>query len=251
MDVLEVKNLHVEVEGKKILKGINLMIRSGELHALMGPNGSGKSTLARVLMGDPRYIIIKGDIILNGKSIIDLSPDERSKLGLFLQFQYPVEIEGVSMFKFLWNAYKKLSSFKDDTQKISALEFKKFLEKLLKDLDLDTSLVNREVNVGFSGGERKRTEILQLLVLNPKFIILDEPDTGLDVDALKLVGETLNSFRSNDKAILAITHYQRILHYIKPDYIHILLDGAIVKEGDYALALLIEEKGYDWLARMR
>mgnify|MGYP001592175092 CR=1 FL=1 len=240
--MLEIKNLHAEFKGKEILKGLNLKLEPGEVHALMGPNGSGKTTLAHVLMGDPKYTISKGKIILNGKDITNLGISERANLGLFLSFQAPVEIEGVKISTFLRHAYNTLNK-----KKLSILEFNELLERKASELKIPEGFLSRYLNKGFSGGEKKKAEILQLLVLNPKIAILDETDSGLDIDALKVVANGINSFMSKDKTILLITHYKRILEYVKPDKISIISNGKIVAEGGSDLAEHLEEKGYAWI----
>ncbi|MBU5537573.1 MAG: Fe-S cluster assembly ATPase SufC [Candidatus Aenigmatarchaeota archaeon] len=236
---LEIKDLHVSIEGKKILNGISLKIKEGELHALMGPNGSGKSTLAYVLMGHPKYKIDSGEIIFHGENIINLTPDKRAKLGLFLGFQYPTEVPGVTFKNFLWTAYKTLNNG------ASYVDFNEILDEKLELLEIDKSFVLRYLNEGFSGGEKKRSEILQLAVLNPKIAVLDETDSGLDVDSLKIVANGIKKLNENGMGILLITHYQRILNYILPDFVHVMTDGKIVKSGGHDLAKEIEEKGYE------
>ena len=238
---LQIKDLHVNVEGKEILKGVNLDVEIGKVHALMGPNGSGKSTLANVLMGHPKYEITKGKIFLDGKDITELKADERAKRGLFLSFQYPSEITGVTLTNFLRTAY---NSVKKD--KLSVIDFHKLLKKKMEELQMDPSFNKRYVNEGFSGGEKKRAEILQMSVLEPKYAILDECDSGLDVNSIQIVGEGVNNMKSKDKAILIITHYYRILNYITPDKVSIMMDGKIVKEGGRELAHEIEENGFDF-----
>lgn len=244
---LEILNLYAGIKDKIILKGVDLSIEKGELHVLMGPNASGKSTLAHVVMGNPKYRVDKGDIKINGESILKLSPNERAAKGLFLSFQYPIEIDGVNYFKFLWNAYSKLYRIRNQNGDPDVMSFKKRFDKLIETLRFDSSLGNRYLNVGFSGGERKRAEILQLLVLDPEYIILDEPDTGLDIDSLKIVADAINTVRSPDRAILLITHYQRILNYIVPDKVHVMIDGKIVVSGGFELAKEIEKNGYEWI----
>lgn len=239
MHELTIKNLHASVDGKEIIKGLDLTIKSGEIHALMGPNGSGKSTLSFVLMGHPKYKIDSGDILLNGQSIKDLSPDKRAKLGLFLGFQYPTEISGLNFLTFMKNAY---SSTKE---KISVMEMKEILKEKIAEAKLAEEFLSRNINEGFSGGEKKRAEILQMGILKPRFSILDETDSGLDVDGLKNVSQTINNSFNENMGILLITHYQRILNYIKPNFVHVMFDGKIVKSGDENLAKEIEEKGYE------
>ena len=235
---LEIKDLHVSVEGKQILKGISLVVNPGEVHALMGPNGSGKSTLSYVLAGHPKYVVEKGDILVDGKSILTLKPDERAKLGLFLAFQNPLEVSGVSFSKFLFTLAKAKNP------KISIIDFKKNLDSSLSLLGVDKSFIDRDVNVGFSGGEKKRAEVLQLLTLKPQLAVLDEMDSGLDVDSLQLLSKAVNALRSPDFGVLVITHYQRLLNYLKPDFVHILVDGKIVASGNANLAMDVEKNGY-------
>lgn len=239
---LEVKNLHVSVEGKKILNGISLVVNPGEVHALMGPNGSGKSTLSYVLAGHPKYKIESGDILIDGKSILELSPDERAKLGMFLAFQHPFEIQGVGLSKFLFT----LAKLKND--KLSFMDFKKQLDENLSLLGVGKSFIERDVNVGFSGGEKKRAEVLQLLTIKPSLAVLDEMDSGLDIDSLQLLSKAVNALRTPEFSCLVITHYQRMLNYLKPDFVHVLVDGKIVASGNFQLALDIEKDGYQRLA---
>ena len=244
--MLTIKNLHAEVEDKKILKGINLDIRPGEVHAIMGPNGSGKSSLASVLAGRENFVVTEGDVNFDGKDLLEMAPEDRAREGLFLAFQYPVEIPGVSNINFLRTALNEIRSYK----KLPALDAKEFLRlsrEKQKLVEFDAKLVNRSLNEGFSGGEKKRNEIFQLAMLEPKFSILDETDSGLDIDALRIVSNGVNKLRSENNAFLIITHYQRLLEYIVPDFVHVLYDGRIVKSGTKELALELEEKGYDWL----
>jgi Fe-S cluster assembly ATP-binding protein len=244
--MLTIKNLHAEVEDKKILKGINLDIRPGEVHAIMGPNGSGKSSLASVLAGRENFVVTEGDVNFDGKDLLDMAPEDRAREGLFLAFQYPVEIPGVSNINFLRTALNEIRSYR----KLPALDAKEFLRlsrEKQKLVEFDAKLVNRSLNEGFSGGEKKRNEIFQLAMLEPKFSILDETDSGLDIDALRIVSNGVNKLRSENNAFLIITHYQRLLEYIVPDFVHVLYDGRIVKSGTKELALELEEKGYDWL----
>lgn len=242
--MLEIKDLHVEVEGKKILNGVNLKLESGRVHALMGPNGSGKSTLANVIMGNPKYQITKGEIIFNGKIINDIGPDERAKLGIFLSFQYPSEIEGVTVSTFLRTALNSKLE-----KPISVMDFRELLKEKLELLKAPKDFETRYLNQGFSGGEKKKSEIIQLSVLNPKVAILDETDSGLDVDALRAVGEGINTLikEDPDKLILIITHYKRILEHIKPHKLSILINGKIAIEGGPELVDELEEKGYGWI----
>ncbi|WP_374163954.1 Fe-S cluster assembly ATPase SufC [Arcticibacter sp. MXS-1] len=244
--MLKINNLQTSVEGKEILKGINLQVNAGEIHAIMGPNGSGKSTLASVLAGKESYEVTGGEVLFDEKDLLDMSPEDRAREGLFLAFQYPVEIPGVSNINFLKTALSEIRAYRG----LEALSSKDFL-KLLKDkqelVELKASLVNRSLNEGFSGGEKKRNEILQLAMLDPKLAILDETDSGLDIDALRIVANGVNKLRSQNNAFLVITHYQRLLDYIVPDFVHILYDGRIIKSGTKELALELEEKGYDWV----
>ncbi|MBI1729492.1 Fe-S cluster assembly ATPase SufC [Candidatus Acetothermia bacterium] len=248
---LEIKNLHVNVEGKEILKGLDLSIKKGEVHAIMGPNGSGKSTLAQSLMGHPKYDVTQGEVLFKGQNILDLEPDERARMGLFLAFQYPYEISGVPLSRFLLQAVKARNEESAETasngkaKKLAFGEFRKLLKEKLEILRMDESFTKRYLNEGFSGGEKKRAEILQMLVLQPEIAILDETDSGLDIDSVKIVAEGVNSMRGENFGCLAITHYQRILNYLKPDYVHVMVAGCIVKSGDYQLARELEEGGYD------
>jgi Fe-S cluster assembly ATP-binding protein len=244
--MLTIKNLHAEVDGKQILKGINLEIRKGEMHAIMGPNGSGKSSLSSVLAGRENYIVTQGEVIFEGKNLLDMAPEDRAREGLFMAFQYPVEIPGVSNLHFLKTALNEIRAYHN----LPAVESKEFL-KLTKEkqqlVDFNANLMNRSLNEGFSGGEKKRNEVFQLAMLDPKLAILDETDSGLDIDALRIVAAGVNKLRSADKAFMVITHYQRLLEYIVPDFVHVLYNGQIVKTGTKELALELEEKGYDWL----
>ncbi|HLC48738.1 MAG TPA: Fe-S cluster assembly ATPase SufC [Candidatus Norongarragalinales archaeon] len=245
MDELELRDLYISVEGKEIVKGVSLTVKHGETHAIMGPNGSGKSTLSNAIMGHPKYKIEKGDILLNGQSIKDLAPDRRASLGVFLAFQYPQEIPGVSLAYFLRSAY---NSTHENGKKISVMDFHKMLQEKMKLLKMDPAFGDRYLNEGFSGGEKKRSEILQLAMLQPKFAILDETDSGLDIDALRIVAEGINAVSAKvGLGILLVTHYQRILRYIRPDHVHVMVGGKIVRSGGHALALELEEKGYEWL----
>ncbi|CAN5580204.1 Fe-S cluster assembly ATPase SufC [soil metagenome] len=244
--LLEIKNLHAAIDGKEILKGLNLQINKGEVHAIMGPNGSGKSTLAKVLAGHPSYQVTTGEVLYEGKNLLELDPDERAREGVFMAFQYPIEIPGVSNSQFLRLAYNEKMKHLGE-EELDPLEFNDLLKERAKIVDMDSSFFKRSVNEGFSGGEKKRNEILQMAVLQPKLAILDETDSGLDIDALRIVAEGVNKLRNADKAIILVTHYQRLLNYITPDFVHVLADGRIVKEGGKELALELEEKGYDWV----
>ena len=239
--LLEVKDLHVTVEGKEILKGVNLKMSTGEIHAIMGPNGTGKSTLSSTIMGDPAYKITKGDILLNGKSIIDLPVDERARMGLFLAMQYPQEIPGVTNAEFVKSAINARRP-KDDP--IPLMDFIKRLDETLETLDMSEEMADRYLNEGFSGGEKKRNEIMQMMMIRPEFAILDEIDSGLDIDALKVVSRGVNQMRGDNFGSLIITHYQRLLNYIVPDYVHVMMDGQLVKTGGPDLAIRLEKEGY-------
>jgi Fe-S cluster assembly ATP-binding protein len=248
MSELSIKNLKVNIEDKQILKGVNLSVKQGEVHAIMGPNGTGKSTLAYTLMGHPTYTVSEGSIVFKGQNLIDLATDERSRLGLFLAFQYPVSIPGVTVANFLrtaLNARRKSSNPED--KGISIPEFRKLLLDKMSMLKMDPSFAGRYLNDGFSGGEKKRAEVLQMAILQPEIAILDETDSGLDIDALKVVSEGVNLLRSQNIGVLLITHYQRMLNYIKPDYVHVMMNGRIVESGGAELALHLEEHGYDWV----
>lgn len=248
MSELTIRNLHVSIEGKEILKGFNLEIKTGEVHAIMGPNGTGKSTLAYTIMGHPSYTVTDGEILIDGRNILDLEADERARAGLFLAFQYPVSISGVTVANFLRTAVNShLKSTNPDYKGIPIPEFRKMLIEKMDYLKMDHSFAGRYLNEGFSGGEKKRAEILQMAILKPKFAILDETDSGLDIDALKIVSEGVNALRGPDLGVLVITHYQRILNYIQPDYVHVMMDGRIVESGDSQLALHLEEHGYEWV----
>lgn len=244
--MLEINNLIVSVEGTRILNGLNLKINKGEIHAIMGPNGSGKSTLSNVIAGKPGYNIENGEIIYEGQNILTDEPDVRARKGIFLAFQYPVELPGVRNWQFLKTALDAVRK-QNGQDEMKVREFDKVFEEKRKLVEMDPDLVKRSVNEGFSGGEKKRNEILQLSLLNPKLALLDETDSGLDIDALRIVSEGVNKFKNSDNAILIVTHYQRILNYIKPNYVHVLVDGNIVKSGDHSLALQLEEKGYEWV----
>ncbi len=244
--LLEIKNLHAGVENKQILKGVNLVINAGEVHAIMGPNGSGKSTLAAILAGRDGYDITEGQVLYEGKDLLEQDPEERAREGVFLAFQYPVEIPGVNSTYFLKAALNEIRKHKGETE-LDAIEFLAVVKQKIKLLELDEDLLKRPVNVGFSGGEKKRNEIFQMAVLDPKLAILDETDSGLDIDALKIVAAGVNKLKHGENAQLVITHYQRLLDYIVPDFVHVLHDGRILRTGDKGLALELEEKGYDWI----
>jgi len=244
--MLEIKNLHATVGGNEILRGLSLSVRAGEVHAIMGPNGSGKSTLAQLIAGNDAYVVSSGTVLFDGEDLLPLEPEERAQRGIFLGFQYPVEIPGVNnayLLKAALNARRKHAGLSE----IDAFEFLKLAREKMAMLDMDPKFLNRGVNEGFSGGEKKRNEILQMAILEPRLAVLDETDSGLDIDALRAVAEGVNSLRSPDRAIILVTHYQRLLDYIEPDRVHVLSDGKIVRSGDKSLALQLEEKGYDWL----
>ncbi|UCD98964.1 MAG: Fe-S cluster assembly ATPase SufC [Chloroflexota bacterium] len=248
MSEIVINNLHAGIDGNEILKGVNLEVEQGEVHALMGPNGTGKSTLAYVLMGHPKYEVTDGEIIFKGENILELEPDERARIGLFLAFQYPVAIPGVSVANFLRTAINARRKADNPADKgIPIPEFRKMLKEKMDLLKMDHAFAGRYLNEGFSGGEKKRAEILQMATLQPEIAILDETDSGLDIDALRIVSDGVNALRSEDLGVLVITHYQRILNYIKPDFVHIMLDGRIAESGGPELALTLEEQGYDWL----
>jgi Fe-S cluster assembly ATP-binding protein len=244
--MLSIKNLHADVEEKQILKGINLEVKAGEVHAIMGPNGSGKSSLASVLAGRQSYEVTAGEVAFKGKNLLDMAPEVRAREGLFLAFQYPIEIPGVSNINFLKTAISEIRAYKN-LPPLDAKEFLRLTKEKQKLVEFDARLVNRSLNEGFSGGEKKRNEILQLAMLEPELAILDETDSGLDIDALRIVSKGVNKLRSEKNAFIIITHYQRLLEYIVPDFVHVLYDGRIVKSGTKDLALELEEKGYDWL----
>jgi Fe-S cluster assembly ATP-binding protein len=248
MSQLEIKDLHVSIEGKEILKGLDLTVEQGKIHAIMGPNGTGKSTLAYTLMGHPSYSVTQGEVHFKGKNVLELEPDERSRLGLFLAFQYPVAIPGVTVANFLRtaiNARRRATNPEDKGMPIP--EFRKLLKEKMAMLKMDQTFAGRYLNEGFSGGEKKRAEILQMATLTPEIAILDETDSGLDIDALRIVADGVNTLMNKDLGALIITHYQRLLNYIKPDYVHVMLDGRIVESGGPDLALHLEEKGYEWI----
>ena len=242
--MIKIKNLHVEVEGNKILKGIDLEVKAGETHAIMGPNGSGKSTLAQVLAGHEDYEVTEGSVEYLGKDLLDMDVDERACEGVFLAFQYPVELPGVNNTYFLKSALNAQRKYRDEPE-IDAMEFMELIGDKIKLLNLKESLLKRPVNEGFSGGEKKRNEIFQMAVLEPKLALLDETDSGLDIDALRVVANGVNAMRSGENATIVVTHYQRLLNYIVPDFVHVLVDGKIINSGDKSLALELEEKGYD------
>ncbi|WP_020007859.1 Fe-S cluster assembly ATPase SufC [Salinicoccus albus] len=242
--VLEIKELHVEIDGKEILKGVNLTIKQGEIHAVMGPNGTGKSTLAQAIMGHPRYEVTQGEVYLDGEDVLEMEVDERAQAGLFLGMQYPSEISGVTNSDFLRSS---INAQREEGDEINLMQFIKQLDKSMEELEMDTDMSTRYLNEGFSGGEKKRNEILQLMMLEPAFGILDEIDSGLDIDALKVVAKGINHLRGDDFGALIITHYQRLLNYITPDNVHVMMQGRIVKSGDKELAERLEAEGYDWI----
>jgi len=244
--MLSIKNLHANIEGKEILKGINLEVKAGEVHAIMGPNGSGKSSLASVLAGRENYEVTEGEVWLDGKNVLDMKPEERAREGVFLAFQYPVEIPGVSNINFLRTALSEIRTHRN-LPPLSAKDFLKMTKEKQELVEFEAKLANRSLNQGFSGGEKKRNEVFQLAMLEPKLSILDETDSGLDIDALRIVSNGINKLRSADNAFVLITHYQRLLEYIVPDFVHVLYNGQIVRSGTKELALELEEKGYDWL----
>jgi len=244
--LLEIKNLHANVEGTEILKGINLKVNVGEVHAIMGPNGSGKSTLASVLAGREEYEVTQGEVLYNGKNLLELSPEDRAREGVFLAFQYPVEIPGVSNTNLLKTAVNEVRKYRGE-EELDSMDFLSLLKEKSKLVELDQKFLSRAVNEGFSGGEKKRNEIFQMAVLNPKLAILDETDSGLDIDALRIVANGVNKLKRKDNATIVVTHYQRLLDYIVPDFVHVLYKGKIVKTGGKELALELEEKGYDWI----
>jgi Fe-S cluster assembly ATP-binding protein len=248
--MLSIKNLHANIEGKEILKGINLEVNAGEVHAIMGPNGSGKSSLASVLAGRENYEVTAGEVWLDGKNLLDMKPEERAREGVFLAFQYPVEIPGVSNINFLRTALSEIRTHRN-LPALSAKEFLKMTKEKQQLVEFEAKLANRSLNQGFSGGEKKRNEVFQLAMLEPKLSILDETDSGLDIDALRIVSNGINKLRSADNAFVLITHYQRLLEYIVPDVVHVLYNGQIVRSGTKELALELEEKGYDWLKELQ
>ena len=244
--MLEIKNLHAGIDGKEILRGIDLTVNRGEIHAIMGPNGSGKSTLAKVLAGHPQYEVTAGEILYEGRNLLEMSPDERAREGVFMAFQYPIEVPGVSNAQFLRLAYNEKRKHVGE-EELDPLEFKDLLKERAKVVEMDASFMTRSVNEGFSGGEKKRNEILQMAVLQPKLAVLDETDSGLDIDALRVVANGVNQLLTPDNAIIVVTHYQRLLNYIVPHFVHVLANGRIVREGGKELALELESKGYDWI----
>jgi Fe-S cluster assembly ATP-binding protein len=244
--MLQIKDLHANVAGKEILKGLDLSVNSGEVHAIMGPNGSGKSTLAQVLAGHAVYEVTKGEILYEGKDLLEMAPEDRARAGIFLAFQYPMEIPGVSNMYFLKAALNNIRKHRG-LPDLDAMDFLALVREKMKVLGIDESLMHRSVNEGFSGGEKKRNEIFQMAVLEPKLAVLDETDSGLDIDALRVVADGVNALRSKDRAIIVVTHYQRLLNYIVPDFVHVLYNGRMVKSGTKDLALELEKKGYGWL----
>ncbi len=241
---LEIRNLHAAIDGEPILRGVNLTIPRGEVHALMGPNGSGKSTLSKVIAGDPVYEVTSGDVLVDGESVLEMEPDERARAGIYLAFQYPVEVPGVSMANFLRLA---LNARRDEDDEIGVMDFYNKVQRAVQELNWDENILERYLNQGFSGGEKKRSEVLQMLVLEPRYALLDETDSGLDVDALKVVSQGVNAARGPDFGALVITHYQRLLNYIVPDRVHVMYKGQIIKQGPKELAMELDERGYDWI----
>ncbi|HEX3111227.1 MAG TPA: Fe-S cluster assembly ATPase SufC [Thermoanaerobaculia bacterium] len=248
--MLEIKNLHAGIEGKEILKGLNLTVGTGEVHAIMGPNGSGKSTLANVLAGRPKYEVLSGSVTFDGKNLLEMPTEERAREGVFLAMQYPVEIPGVNNIYFLKAALNSIRKHRGE-EELDAIDFLQLARQKMKLVDLDEAFINRAVNEGFSGGEKKRNEIFQMALLEPKLAILDETDSGLDIDALKMVADGVNAMRAPERAFVVITHYQRLLDYIVPDFVHVLADGRIVESGDRTLAHKLEEHGYAWIAERK
>ncbi len=244
--MLEISNLHATIDGKEILRGISLSVKAGEVHAIMGPNGSGKSTLAKIIAGHPSYEVTGGEVLFEGRNLLELEPDERARGGIFLAFQYPVEVPGVSNSQFLRLAYNERRKHLGE-EELDPLEFKDLLVERAKIVEMEPALMSRSVNEGFSGGEKKRNEILQMAVLEPKLAVLDETDSGLDIDALRIVAGGVNQLRTAENAIILVTHYQRLLNFIVPDFVHVLYRGRIVRSGGKELALELEEKGYDWI----
>ncbi len=246
LTVLEIRNLHVTISGNEILKGLDLTVKAGEIHAIMGPNGSGKSTLAKVLAGHPDYEVTEGEVLYEGRNLLEIAPDERAREGVFLAFQYPIEIPGVSNANFLRMAYNEKAKH-EGRDELDPLEFDDLLREKMKIIEMETSFINRSVNEGFSGGEKKRNEILQMAVLEPKLAVLDETDSGLDIDAMRIVANGVNKLANKENAIILVTHYQRMLDYIEPHVVHVLYRGQIVKSGGKELAVELEKKGYDWI----
>jgi len=246
MQLLEIRDLSVGIDGKEILKGVNLTVKAGEVHAIMGPNGSGKSTLSSVLVGNPAFTVTKGTVLYKGKNLLEMTPEDRSRDGIFLSFQYPVEIPGVSMVNFMRAAVNAHREYRGE-EPVSATDFLKMIREKREIVEMDSKLTSRSVNEGFSGGEKKRNEIFQMAMLNPTLSILDETDSGLDIDALRIVANGVNKLKTQENATIVITHYQRLLDYIKPDVVHVLFKGRIAKTAGPELALELEEKGYDWL----
>jgi len=244
--MLEIRGLHVEVAGTKILRGIDLIVRPGEVHAIMGPNGSGKSTLANVIAGKPEYIVTQGELRYGGRNILDMLPEIRAREGIFLAMQYPAELAGVRTWQFLKAAVDSIRKYRGESQ-LSVRQFDTLLDEKRQIVKIDPDLIKRSVNEGYSGGEKKRSEVLQMALLDPRLAVLDETDSGLDIDALKIVAEGVNRFKGPDKSIVLVTHYQRLLNYITPDFVHVLVDGRIVRSGSKGLALELEEKGYEWI----
>ncbi len=244
--MLEIKNLHAKIEGREILKGINLSIKAGEVHAIMGPNGSGKSTLSNVLAGREEYEVTEGEVLFNGKNLLDMPVEDRAREGVFLAFQYPVEIPGVSNTNLLKNALNEIRKYRG-LEQLDAMEFLNHVKSRMSYVEMSKDLLSRSVNEGFSGGEKKRNEVFQMAVLEPKLAILDETDSGLDIDALRIVAGGVNKLRKPDNAFVVVTHYQRLLDYIVPDFVHVLFDGRIIKSGDKTLAYELEKRGYDWV----
>ena len=244
--MLEIKNLRAAIDGKEILKGINLSIKKGEVHAIMGPNGSGKSTLAQVLAGREEYEVLEGEVLFNGKNLLDMAPEDRAREGVFLAFQYPIEIPGVSNVNLLKTALNEIRKYRGEEQ-LDSMDFLNMINSKRSLVEMPNDLLQRSVNEGFSGGEKKRNEIFQMAVLNPLLGILDETDSGLDIDALRIVASGVNKLRSADNSFIVVTHYQRLLDYIVPDFVHVLFNGQIIRSGDKTLAYELEEKGYDWV----
>lgn len=244
--MLVIKNLHATIEDKPVLRGLNLVVNAGEIHAIMGPNGSGKSTLAKIIAGHPAYEVTEGEILYNGENLLDLEPEERAQKGVFMAFQYPVEIPGVTNMSFLRQALNSVKKANGE-EELDPIEFDDFVREKMALVEMGDELLNRSVNTGFSGGEKKRNEILQMAVLQPKLSLLDETDSGLDIDALRIVAKGINELANEDNAVLMVTHYQRLLNYVVPDKVHVLVDGRIVKSGGKELALELEDKGYEWV----